>query len=92
MRTKAIINGFKNSQKFRFILKAESGVEVGMTITIQQMSDQFATRDARVAVWTAMEKLAYDRNFAKRNGRELPTGLVRDASAEGFKQVQVDLH
>lgn len=90
MRTKTIIDGFKNSQKFRFILLANSGEEVGMTITIKQMSDQFATRDARVAVWTALEKLAYERGMAKVCHKPLPTGLV--VGAQGFRQVQVDLH
>jgi len=90
MRTKAIIDGFKNSQKFRFILLTESGDEFGMVITIQQMSDQFATRDARVAVWSAMAKLSFDRRLAQTRGETLPTGLVRDA--QGFRQVQVDLY
>jgi hypothetical protein len=90
MRTKTIIDGFKNSQKFRFILLANSGEEVGMTITIKQMSDQFATRDARVAVWTALERLAYDRGMAKVRHEPMPTGLV--VGAQGFRQVQVDLH
>lgn len=90
MRTKTIIEGFKNSQKFRFILQSTDGAEVGMVITIQQMSDLFATRDARVAVWTALEKLAYDRRMAKHLGEPVPTGLVRQV--HGFRQVQVDLH
>ncbi len=90
MRTKAIIEGFKNSQKFRFILQSTDGAEVGMVITIQQMSDCFATRDARIAVWTALNKLALDRSRAKYLGETLPTGLVRQA--DGFRQVQVDLH
>ncbi len=89
MRTKTIIDGFKNSQKFRFILVANSGEEFGMTITVQQMTDLFATTDARVAVWTTLEKLSYLRRIAKGNGRELPTGLVKDVA--GFRQVQVDL-
>lgn len=90
MRTKTIVDGFKNSQKFRFILTANSGEEVGMTITIQQMTDLFSTRDARVAVWTALERLAYDRRMAKAYGNPIPTGLVK--SAQGFRQVQIDLH
>jgi hypothetical protein len=89
MRTKTIIDGFKNSQKFRFILKANSGEDFGMTITVQQMSDQFATTDARVAVWSAMAKLAMDRGHAKANNKPQPTGLV--VAAQGFRQVQVDL-
>lgn len=90
MRRKSIIEGFKNSQKFRFILMAEGGEEVGMVITIQQMSDQFATRNARVAVWTALSKLAMDRRLAEMRGEPIPTGLV--VGAHGFRQVQVDLH
>jgi hypothetical protein len=89
MRTKTIIDGFKNSQRFRFILLAESGEEVGMTISISQMSEQFATRNARVSVWVALERLAFDRRVAKNTGATPPTGLV--TNAYGFRQVQVDL-
>lgn len=90
MRTKTIVEGFKNSQKFRFILTASSGEEVGMVITIQQMSDQFATRNARLSVWEAVSHLAYDRKMAKLKGQPMPTGIVRNAT--GFKQVQLDMH
>ena len=90
MRRKTIIEGFKNSQRFRFILLAESGEEVGMTITIQQMSDQFATRNARTSVWTALSKLALDRRVAEMRGEPVPNGLV--TKAFGFRQVQIDLH
>jgi len=90
MRTKTIIEGFRNSQKFRFILTAQSGEDVGMVITIRQMSDTFATQDARVAVWIALERLALQRRMAKHHGKQMPTGLVTDA--QGFRQVQVDLH
>ena len=90
MRKKTIIEGFKNSQKFRFILTAESGEDVGMVITIQQMSDCFATRDARTSVWTALNKLSFNRRVAEMRGEPVPTGLVTDAT--GFHQVQIDLH
>lgn len=90
MRKKTIIEGFKNSQKFRFILTAQSGEDVGMVITIQQMSDCFATSAARAAVWQALMKLSYQRRVAEIRHEELPTGLVIDA--QGFRQVQVDLH
>lgn len=92
MRRKTIIDGFKNSQKFRFILMSNDGAEVGMTITIQQMTDLFATRDARVSVWDALMKLASERRVAEMRGEPKPLGLVRDASNYGFRQVQVDLH
>lgn len=90
MRTRTIVDGLKNSQKFRFILTAQSGEDVGMVITVQQMSDTFATQDARVAVWTALERLVMQRRQAKYHGETLPTGLVTDAP--GFRQVQIDLH
>jgi hypothetical protein len=89
MRTKTIIDGFKNSQNFRFILKANSGEEIGMTMTIQQMTDMFATRDARMAVWSALEALAFQRQQAKKFSETLPTSLAR--ATFGFRQVQVDL-
>jgi len=90
MRTKTIVEGFRNSQKFRFILTAQSGENVGMVITVQQMSDTFATSDARAAVWNALTKLSHLRYMAKKDKETLPTGLVTDA--QGFRQVQVDLH
>ena len=90
MRTKTIVEGFKNSQKFRFILTAQSGENVGMVITVQQMSDTFATGDARAAVWNALIKLNHLRYMAKKDNKTLPNSLVTDA--RGFRQVQVDLH
>ena len=90
MRRKTIVEGFKNSQKFRFILTAQSGENVGMVISIQQMSDAFATGDARAAVWDALIKLSHLRYVAQRERDTMPTGLVTDA--RGFRQVQVDLH
>ena len=91
MRRKTIVEGFKNSQKFRFILTAQSGEDVGMVITIQQMSDIFATTDARASVWNALLKLSFQRRMAQHKGQTLPTGLVTDA-LRGFRQVQIDLH
>lgn len=91
MRTKTIVEGFKNSQKFRFILISQSGEEFGMYMTIQQMNTMFATSNARAAVWDAVIKLSRDRRIANdsRVGALPPTGLV--CSCFGYKQVQVDL-
>jgi hypothetical protein len=89
MRTKTIVEGFKNSQKFRFILTTENGEEFGMYVTLQQMSDQFATGNARAAVWDAMLRLSYDRRIAEARREPIPSGLVRECF--GYKQVQVDL-
>ena len=89
MRTKTIIDGFKNSQKFRVIFKGDgSENDIGMYLTIKQMSEQFATVNARVTCWDAMIKLSYLRYEAKRKGEPVPTGMgttIRD------KQIQVDL-
>lgn len=90
MRQKTIIDGFRNGQRFRFILR-RPGVEdseVGMYITIKQMANDFATTTARVAVWDALSKLSRDRYLARNKGEAVPTGLLTDA--RGF-QVQVDL-
>lgn len=88
-RTKQIVNGFHNSQKFRFILTTDNGEEVGMYITVQQMSNQFATSVARVAVWDAIEKLAVNRQKCQSLGKTPPVGIVTDC--RGFRQVQIDL-
>jgi hypothetical protein len=76
MRTKTIIDGFKNSQKFRVIFKGDgSENEIGMYLTIKQMSEQFATVNARATCWDAMIKLSYLRYEAKRKNETVPTGL-----------------
>ena len=89
MRTKTIVEGFKNSQKFRFILTSQSGEEFGMYITIQEMADKFATGNARAAVWDAMIHLSYLRRVAEATRKEIPTGLGR--TCFGYKNVQVTL-
>jgi len=89
MRTKTIIEGFKNSQKFRVIFKGDgSENDIGMYLTIKQMSEQFATVNARATCWDAMIKLSYLRYEAKRKNETVPTGL---GTTIRNKQVQVDL-
>jgi hypothetical protein len=89
MRTKTIIDGFKNSQKFRVIFKGDgSENDIGMYLTIQQMTEQFATVTARTLCWDAMLKLSYLRYEAKRKNEAIPTGL---GDTFRGKQVQVDL-
>ena len=89
MRTKTVIDGFKNSQKFRIIFKGDgSENDIGMYMTIQQMTEQFATVNARVLCWDALEMLARMRRAEKEVGGILPVGL--GATIRG-KQVQVDL-
>jgi hypothetical protein len=89
MRTKTVIDGFKNSQKFRVIFKGDgSENDVGMYLTIKQMTEMFATVNARTLCWEAMIKLSYMRYNAKVYNEPIPTGL--GATIRG-KQIQVDL-
>jgi hypothetical protein len=89
MRTKTVIDGFKNSQKFRVIFKGDgSENDIGMYMTVQQMTEQFATVNARTLCWEALLKLANMRYQAAVVNDPIPTGL--GATIRG-KQIQVDL-
>jgi hypothetical protein len=89
MRTKTIIDGLKNSQKFRVIFKGDgSENDIGMYMTVKQMSEQFATVNARATCWDALIQLSYLRYEAKRKNELIPTGL--GTTIRG-KQIQVDL-
>jgi hypothetical protein len=90
MRTKTIIDGFKNSQKFRVIFKGDgSENDIGMYLTVKQMSEQFATVNARSLCYDAMNMLAVERELAKSlRTKAIPTGL--GTTIRG-KQIQVDL-
>ena len=89
MRTKTIIDGFKNSQKFRVIFKGDgSENDIGMYMTVQQMTEMFATNTARTVCWDALIKLSYLRYEAKRKIETVPTGLGHTFRN---KQVQLDL-
>ena len=89
MRTKTIVEGLKNSQKFRVIFKGDgSENDIGMYMTIQQMTEQFATVNARVLCWDALLQLGRMRVFAQKDGNCIPTGL--GTTIRG-KQIQVDL-
>ena len=89
MRTPTIIDGFKNSQKFRVIFKGDgSENDIGLYLTIKQMSEQFATVNARSLCYDAMNMLSVDREFAKALRKPVPSGL--GITIRG-KQIQVDL-
>jgi hypothetical protein len=89
MRTKTIIDGFKNSQKFRVIFKGDgSENDIGLYLTISQMTTQFATVTARVICWEALIQLSYERRMAMATSKPVPTGLGTTIRS---KQVQVDL-
>ena len=90
MRRKTIINGFKNSQKFRVIFKGDgSENDVGMYMTVQQMTEQFATVNARSLCWEALRILAVERGLAQTlRTKSVPNGI--GTTIRG-KQIQVDL-
>ena len=89
MRTKTIIDGFNNSQKFRVIFKGDgSENDIGLYLTIKQMSEQFATVNARAMCWDAIIELSYLRYEAKRKNEPVPTGL---GTTFRGKQIQLDL-
>jgi hypothetical protein len=89
MRTPTIIYGFKNSQKFRVIFKGDgSENDIGMYMTIKQMTEQFATVTARMVCWEALMKLSYMRQIAEKENELMPVGL--GVTIRG-KQVQLDL-
>ncbi len=79
MRTKVIIDGFKNSQKFRVII---NGIMLHTTIK-SMASDQFAQTEQRVAVWDALMALAMQRRHE--------TAAVGLAGKWRGYEVQVDL-
>ena len=90
MRTPTIIDGFKNSQKFRVIFKGNgSENDIGLYLTIKQMNEQFATVNARSLCYDALNMLSVDRELAKSlRTKAIPTGL--GTTIRG-KQIQVDL-
>jgi len=84
MRTPAIIKGLKNSQKFRVIFKGDgSEDDVGLYMTVKQMSEMFATVNARSLCYEALEKLVSDRKYMK--------SIVGLGTTIRGKQIQVDL-
>ena len=89
MRTPTIIYGLKNSQKIRIIFKGDgSENDIGMYLTIKQMTEQFATVTARTVCWEALLKLSYMRYIAKKDNALMPVGL--GVTIRG-RQVQLDL-
>jgi len=90
MRRKTIIDGFKNSQKFRVIFKGDgSENDIGMYMTVQQMTEQFATVNSRSLCWEALQTLAVERELAQSLGtKSIPTGI--GTTIRG-RQIQVDL-
>lgn len=79
MRTKTIIDGFKNSQKFRVTLNG-----IIMFTTVKDMAfNLFGQTEQRVAVWDAMMALA-------RQKRAEPAAVGLAGNWRGYS-VQIDL-
>lgn len=89
MRTPTIIYGFKNSQKFRVIFKGDgSENDIGMYMTIKQMTEMFATTNARSLAWDVLLELSSKRQEAQKYNEPIPSGI--GTTIRG-KQIQLDL-
>ena len=80
MRTKVIIEGLNNTQKFRAVINQ---IMVGDCQVKDLMGNRFPHQAQRIAVWEALEEVAR----ARRHGVDL-TGFA--GQRRGF-DVQVDL-
>jgi hypothetical protein len=81
MRTKVIIDGLKNTQKFRAII---NGVVIGDNQVKDLLGGRFQQREQRVAVWNALQQIA----VRQRTGLKLMTGY--GTNKDGI-DIQVDL-
>jgi hypothetical protein len=89
MRTKTLINGFKNSQKIRVMIDG-----LGLYMTVGEISDRFATTKHRVAVWLTAEKLAGERQMgrAKHGWSGVPNGISHLITVDNQEfSVQIDV-
>jgi hypothetical protein len=81
MNTKIIIDGLKNSQKFRAVI---NGVFIGDCQVKDLMGSRFPQREQRVAVWNALMQVA----MRRRHG--MPMVGFSTRTNDGI-DVQVDL-
>jgi hypothetical protein len=81
MRTKVIIDGLNNTQKFRAVI---NGVFVGDCQVKDLMGSRFPQREQRVAVWNSLMEIA----MRKRHGMNM-TGFAT-TTKDGI-DIQVDL-
>ena len=88
MRTKTLIDGFKNSQKIRVIIDG-----FGIYTTVGGVSSVYANHSLTQAAIDGLYRLSSERYFAKRHGDKLPTGIGMQSynTTQVAKQVQVDL-
>jgi hypothetical protein len=80
MRTKVLIEGLKNTQKFRAVI---NGIIVGDCQVKDLMGNRFSQVDQRVAVWESLMDIA----MRRRHGVNM-TGFA--GNKRGY-DVQVDL-
>lgn len=95
-RTKQIIAGLNNGQKFRFIIRQpdlDASIEFAMTMTIQEFNDKVASTVVRKAVTIALEKLSNDRHEGKhKHGWSgVPSGLLTRVTVYDHKEVPAEL-
>jgi len=81
MRTKVIIDGLNNTQKFRAVI---NGVFVGDCQVKDLMGARFPQREQRVAVWDALMQVA----MRRRHGMNMTGFSTR--TKDGI-DIQVDL-
>ena len=81
MNTKILIDGLKNSQKFRAVI---NGVFIGDCQVKDLMGSRFPQREQRVAVWNSLMEIA----VRKRHGLKM-TGFAT-TTKDGI-DIQVDL-
>ena len=81
MRTKVIIDGLNNTQKFRAII---NGVMIGDCQVKDLLGNRFTQREQRIAVWNALMEIA----MRQRVGLKLMKGF--GTNKDGL-DVQVDL-
>jgi hypothetical protein len=81
MNTKIVIDGLKNSQKFRAVI---NGVMIGDCQVKDLMGSRFPQREQRVAVWNALMEVG----MRKRHGLQMVGFSTR--TNDGI-DIQVDL-
>jgi len=88
MRTKTLIDGFKNSQKIRVIIDG-----FGIYTTVGGVASVFASHSLKQAAYDGLFRLSSDRYFAKRANETLPTmvSMTSMNTTQTAKQVQIDL-
>jgi hypothetical protein len=89
MRTKTLIHGFKNSQKIRVMIDG-----LGLYMTIGDLADRFVTTHHRVAVWLTTERLAGERETARRlhGWSGVPSSLSQRITVDSREfDVQIDV-